>query len=363
MSAETPSRGSEFTEESLSKWTPRFVANGIDYNDLVRIRGEIDDWSEWLGTFESFGEEHVTLGEQAEERGDYLSAGEHFVRASMYFHFGSYVWHEDADLRDPVHALAVETYRRGSEYLRPEFHRLEAPAPEGEFRIPANLHVPDDANGDVPLVLLLPGSDSIKEELLAYGRSLLDRDLAILAMDGPGQGETRFHQGMTPEYHRFASAVLDHVQHVDPDGVDVSTIGVYGVSLGGFYAAHVAANEPHIDACVSISGRYTIGPESLRQSDLHNEQYQWACRTDSMATVDEITERMTLRGDIEHLTAPMLVMTGGRDAIAPPVLTRRIADEAPNAEYVVFEEGRHVCNNIPYKARPYAADWLCSELS
>jgi len=29
---------------------------------------------------------------------------------------------------------------------------------------------------------------------------------------------------------------------------------------------------------------------------------------------------------------------------------------------VLFEEGNHVCNNIPYKYRPLTADWLAERL-
>ena len=32
--------------------------------------------------------------------------------------------------------------------------------------------------------------------------------------------------------------------------------------------------------------------------------------------------------------------------------TKRIADAVPDAEWVLYEDGTHVCNNIPYKYRP-----------
>ena len=42
--------------------------------------------------------------------------------------------------------------------------------------------------------------------------------------------------------------------------------------------------------------------------------------------------------------------------------TKRIADEAPNGEWVLFDDGNHVCNNIPYKYRPLVADWMRAKL-
>jgi 2,6-dihydroxypseudooxynicotine hydrolase len=56
------------------------------------------------------------------------------------------------------------------------------------------------------------------------------------------------------------------------------------------------------------------------------------------------------------------MVTGKLDRIIPWEQTKRIADEAPNGQFVLYEEGNHVCNNIPYKYRPLVADWLAKEL-
>ena len=36
--------------------------------------------------------------------------------------------------------------------------------------------------------------------------------------------------------------------------------------------------------------------------------------------------------------------------------------EAPNATLVMYPDGNHVCNNIPYKYRPLVADWMLETL-
>ena len=41
----------------------------------------------------------------------------------------------------------------------------------------------------------------------------------------------------------------------------------------------------------------------------------------------------------------------------------RVAAEAPRAELVMYPEGNHVCNNIPYKYRPLVADWVWERLT
>lgn len=38
------------------------------------------------------------------------------------------------------------------------------------------------------------------------------------------------------------------------------------------------------------------------------------------------------------------------------------ADEAPSSTWVLYEDGKHVCNNLPYRYRPLAGDWLAERL-
>lgn len=363
--SEQTEHSAAFVEESLGNWTPRFVANGIDHNDLQRLRERIDGWEDWCREFSAVGEDHATLGEAALDRGDVESAGEHLTRAAMYYHFGSHVWHEDADVRDDAHRTAVDLFARGGQYLDPPVRRIEAPYEDGGFDVPGNLRVPDHGPGgddDSPLVVLLPGLDSIKEELSHYDPHFHERGMATLAVDGAAQGETWYEQGMTPAYPALISAVVDHVRELDPEGVDASRLGVYGVSLGGFYAPYVAAHDDRFDACVGVSGPFTVGPVSTRGGGLLAEQFRWACKADSLVEVDEITEEMSLRDHVEDLTAPTLALTGANDTIIPPAQTERIANRAPGGEYLLYEEGNHVCNNVPYKYRPRAADWMREHL-
>jgi 2,6-dihydroxypseudooxynicotine hydrolase len=71
----------------------------------------------------------------------------------------------------------------------------------------------------------------------------------------------------------------------------------------------------------------------------------------------------TLAGALKHLTCPMLVVHSGRDAVVPVEESERIRAEASGpASLVVFPEGNHVCDNIPYKVRPLMADWMAETL-
>ena len=63
-----------------------------------------------------------------------------------------------------------------------------------------------------------------------------------------------------------------------------------------------------------------------------------------------------------RVTQPSLFATGKLDRIIPWEETERMAREASRAEFVLYEQGMHVCSNIPYRYRPLVADWMSERL-
>ena len=83
-------------------------------------------------------------------------------------------------------------------------------------------------------------------------------------------------------------------------------------------------------------------------------------------SAEEARERaleLSLEGVAERIEQPCLVITGRHDRLIPWEDTKRIADEARNATWVLYDDGNHVCNNIPYKYRPLVGDWMAERLS
>jgi hypothetical protein len=100
---------------------------------------------------------------------------------------------------------AVAALREVHRLLDPLAERLEIPF-EGTTMV-GNLRGPRDA----PLVVLLPGLDSTKEEFFEWENVFLRRGLATLSLDGPGQGETGYATNIAPNYEVAVAAALDHL--------------------------------------------------------------------------------------------------------------------------------------------------------
>ncbi len=73
--------------------------------------------------------------------------------------------------------------------------------------------------------------------------------------------------------------------------------------------------------------------------------------------------RMTLEGLLPGLVQPLLIIFGRQDRLVPYQQAERMAEEAPHAELVMYAEGNHVCNNLPYRYQPLAGDWMADRLS
>jgi pimeloyl-ACP methyl ester carboxylesterase len=224
----------------------------------------------------------------------------------------------------------------------------------------ANLRRPTAA-ARPPLALLIPGLDSTKEEFFRMEDMMLARGLATLSLDGPGQGEGGYALLMRHDYEVAVSAVLDALD--GRDDLDLDRVGALGVSLGGYFAPRAAAFEPRVRAVAGISGPFCFGelwddlPELTRETFVHK----------SGADDGEDGRRralaLDLAGVLEELAAPALFVTGKLDRLIPWESTRRQADAAPRGEFILFEDGNHVCANVPYKARPLVADWLADRLA
>jgi pimeloyl-ACP methyl ester carboxylesterase len=348
----------ERVQTAIDNWAPRMVTQGIDYNDFVRTTARIERWDEWLDAWSETAELHVQLAREAEEEGRTRTAGEAFVRAALCFHFAKYVWVVDPERNRETTIRARDALREAHRLLDPSAERIEAPLDRAA--VIANLRRPEGIERP-PLVLLIPGLDSTKEEFFNFEQVFLARGLATLSLDGPGQGEAGFALPIRPDYEVAVAAILDVI--ADRDDVDLDRVGAAGVSLGGYYAPRAAAFEPRLRAVAAVSGPGNFGELWDRLPMLTRESFVHYSRSPDLDTGRERALALDLAGVASRISQPLLVVTGKLDRLIPWESTKRVADEAPNASFVLYEEGNHVCNNVAYRYRPLLADWLGERLS
>jgi 2,6-dihydroxypseudooxynicotine hydrolase len=345
---------------AIAHWAPRFTTNGVTVSDFQRVTSGVERWADWCAAWSSTAAEHETLGRRALADGRLLSAGQHLSQAAVYFHFGKFVFVEDYEQMRTAHRNAVRCADDALPLLPRPGRKVDIPF-EGA-RLVGVLRLPD-GEGPHPVVVLLPGLDSTKEELRSTEETFLDRGLASFSVDGPGQGEAEYDLPIRGDWEPVGEAILAALDGL-PE-VDASRVGVWGVSLGGYYAPRVAAAlGDRVRACVSLAGPYDFGDCWPQLPELTRETFRVRSRAGSDAEAREIAHTLSLEGVAEKIIAPLLIVFGRQDRLIPWQHAERLRDTAGGeVELLMLEDGNHGCADVAPWHRPYTADWLAARLT
>lgn len=339
--------------------TPRYLATGVDPNDLQRLAARIQNWGEWCRVWCEEAARHEELANAAAKKDRMVTAADANLRASIYYHYAKHLFAHDPDQYLAAHNRTVACYRLGSAALDPPAEPVAIPY--GGAEIVGYLRRPKQV-ARPPVAIVLPGLDACKEELHAWCDAFVRRGLASLAIDGPGQGETAFRLPITTKWGAVIGAVIDWLSL--RDDVNAKAVAVIGQSLGALYAPLAAAFEPRIKACVANCGPFDFGAVLPTMPGPSQETFRVRSRARSLAEAHEIAKHLTLQGVAERITCPLLVVFGAGDKLFSTEEGGRLARLASGpSEFVVFEEGNHVCFNISYKFRPLTADWTAERLA
>jgi hypothetical protein len=254
---------------AIHHWAPRMVANGVVLTDFEEVTASLESWNDWCRAWSARAAIHEQMGRTALAAKKYLSAGEHLQRAGVYYHFAKFLFVHDVDQMKAAHMKAVACREAALPYINPPGERVAIPFEgktlHGILRKPAGVLNP-------PIMAMACGLDSCKEETDAYEQPFLARGIATLAFDGPGQGEAEYDFPIRGNYETAVKAVFDYIE--TRHDVDTSRIGLWGVSLGGYYAPRATAFEPRVKACIALSGPYDFGEAWDGLPELTREAFQ-----------------------------------------------------------------------------------------
>lgn len=343
-------------EGVIGRWAPRFISNGVPLTDYEEVTGALEKWDDWCSAWSDRAALHEEMGRAALADGHTVSAAQHLDTAGVLYHFAKFVFINDMDQLRTTHEKAVACRNLALPYLDPPGERVEIPYEYGPLygilRKPLGVANP-------PVVVMCMGMDSAKEEMGTNEAHFLNRGLATLAFDGPGQGEAEYDYPICPEYEKPVGAVIDYVE--TRDDLDAGRIGNWGVSFGGYYAPRAAAYDKRIKACIGISGPFEFAT-LIRQRRLTDVFVKRAhCETEEKAFA--IAERIDMSAAAKHLTCPLFLVGGELDTLTPPEHQEKLAAETSGpVELLILKGGNHCANNLRYKYSPQSADWMAGHI-
>jgi len=346
----------ERVESAIAHWGPRFTTNGVAVADFETITGGLSRWEDWCGAWSAAAGEHEELGRIAIAQERLRSAGSHLAQAAAYYHFAKFVFVDDLDQMRTAHQAAVRCMTDALGLLDPPGERVEIPFESS--RLVGNLRRPKRP-GPHPLVVLVPGLDSAKEEFGSTEALFLDRGMATFSVDGPGQGEAEYDLAIRGDWEVPGRAILDYLSKISD--IDPDRVGVWGVSLGGYYAPRWASGDPRLKACIALAGPFDFGECFPLAPDLTRNAFRVRSKSADLDTAAERAATLTLAGRAGEISCPLLIVFGKRDRLIPWQQGQRLADES-GGELLMLARGNHGCMNVAAFHRQYSADWMAARL-
>jgi len=333
-------------------------------SDLQEITRRIQKFVDIPREFARVAARREALGHETEAAGHLVEAREHYYIASVFYTNAMWAIYEDGNpTRIAWQERKRACYDKFIQYAGRLIERVEFPY-QGKL-VQALLHLPPaiKSGEKVPCVMYIPGMDGVKEDTAMNNDPLLERACAILAVDGPGQGETR-ERGIkctASNYADMGKLVCDYL--IKRPEIDSDRLGVMGSSMGSYWAPLVVAAEPRFKACAVSGvcvepGQYAIFNMSSPTFKLN---YMYMAGYDDEAAFDEFAKTLTLEGIGSKIACPYMIVAGEDDEHCDMKFVYALMEEirAPRL-LVVYEGEKHSIRNP--RARALLINWLADRL-
>jgi dienelactone hydrolase len=345
---------------------------GIEANaDFAGVRERVKKMADIGPTFATVARRREAKAKAAQAAGHAVTARDNYFMAAIHWGAAQWPYDENDETNIALNEKKRECY---AAYAGLADHRVEAVwIPFRGKAIPAWFHLPPGyQSGRVPAVISIPGMDSFKEMAVAlYGDRWLNRGMAVLAIDGPGQYEAPM-LGIyfsTDAWAETGPAVADWLA-ARPE-VDAGRIGVTGTSFGSFFGTVLTAHEPRVRACAVMSVCHEPGCHTIFQeaSPTFKKRFMYMSGIVDEDEFDKFRQTITWEGHADKIRVPYLCVAGEAEELSPLEHSERLvaALNGPK-QMVVYQESRHSVGNVPSaNLGPFppilAADWMADRLA
>ena len=208
----------------------------------------------WMTEWKQKAEYFIDLAENARGKNQKRSVSEYYQLAARCY-YACYLLNSDlVESKQSVYDNFSYCYQQY--VLNSDQHVEEVLIPMGEgVFLPGYLHFPNgkEFHEPYPCVTIYVGMGSSKEEVEIEARALINRGIAVLALDMPGTGDALFKYGLKlhadlieQAFDEIMKFLLAHPM------IDKERLGTYGLCMGGGLAYRAAAKYPSVKACVNL---------------------------------------------------------------------------------------------------------------
>jgi len=350
----------------------RALQLGLDLAEVDRVIASMDSfyrggYRDWPTQWFRKGDEYLDKARKAQAQAYKQTTAQFLLSAAACYHLAGYMHHDIGRLLPETRRSmlrAVEIYWDAAPLFSPPAIPIEIPfegTPLRPFlRLPPGINRP-------PCVILVGGANSNMINMHGVSDYYLERGMATIGLDGPGQGEFLARTGRplrVKDFSRALSAVADWLQQ---DGrCDGERIGLYGRATGSLVAIHTAALDKRFKAVVAHPAAFNFD-NFFQQAMSHTlvSHRLEMCNVLGAKTLEEGTrllrQELTLESVVDQVDFPILSVCSAEDETMPASESAILSDRVKGpVEVVVFPGKGH--GGPPRLSLPLEADWLRDRL-
>jgi hypothetical protein len=326
-----------FTAGSMSRAGD---AAGVDIlGEMNQIRTGVKKFADITRQCKKLALLREATAKDLQTQGNSVSARESYFIAAMLYGCARWsVWDdEDRNLLELTQKV-TECYQNFAALSDHFIQKVEIPF-EGKTLF-GYLHIPPPVNrisdknkeagskeSPLPCVVIIPGMDTFKEESVRmYGDRFLQRGFAVLAVDGPGQGETVANglKVTIDNYDRAGKAIADYLVnlHLQNSLLDNDRIAIVGASFGSYWGPRIMASDHRYVAGAFSNVCHEPHMETLFNGALPSfkTRHMWMCGIYDEVEFDEkYRSKLSLIGIGEKIVNQRIFIAGGQDDPLSPI--------------------------------------------
>ena len=329
--------------------------------DIKAVRVSIKKVVEITREMTRIGDKREAMARAAAAEGHLITARQNYFTAAAYYTMAQGPIHEDGNAVNL--ALSAKKNACYDKFIQYAGHRIEkVEVPFEATSLPGYLHFPPGTSGRVPCVVFLGGMDNFKEMLVTSpSDKFLERGIAVLTFDGPGQNEARISRNIVCTEDNFVSAGKSAMELLlARNDIDPDRIGITGISMGSFWLTQIVAHDHRYKAAAGFYICHEPGQATLLNVAIpvFKDRYMWMAGYHDEDAFDEFAKKLTLEGLGAKITCPYLSVAGEDDDLSPIEHTYKLHDEikSPNTLVVYRGELQGVTDNMDVRA--FIADWM-----
>ncbi len=363
-------------------------ANGIDWDqshtgvvigsggpstipEMAELKKRVVRLVDIAPAFEALAQAREAKAQEAEQAGNKDAAAEHYYLASNYW--ASAMWTVD-EVNAQIKMQNGKKLDNFKKWMSVADHKIEwIELPYRGKTLPAIFHLPPNyqQGTKIPVIVVVSGMDGFKERSVALKDDrFLKRGYAVLAFEGPGYWEPPL-RGIYVDVPGWAEAgrtVADWIAK-RPE-LDVTKIGMTGVSFGSFFTAIMMASDARFKACAITGTCYEPGGETIfnRASPTFKKRFMFMSGITDEKEFDEFRKTIDWNGYAQRIKGAYFVACGEYDQLCPLEYTEAFVKALGGPkQLVVYKGGNHsiaftTASTKGPDPRAVQADWLAARL-